>query len=155
MTLWRSCSVACSIFHFLIAIFCSNSLANFKCCIKAACCGSVPLALHTYIWYLAIKRAWDTNISLGKASRPKQIDRGKCGGWSIFVFFVNQSITFLQKVCETLQSQKMCLSVSSCSLQKEQRLFDEIPILNRKSFVAILRWSSLNWKILNFEFLVA
>ena len=71
------------------------------------------------------------------------------------MFFVNQLITFLQKVCETLQSQKICLSVSSCSLQKEQRLFDEIPILNRKSFVAILRWSSLNWKILNFEFLVA
>ena len=103
------------------------------------------VALHTYMWCLAARRAWDTGILLGKASRPRQIDRGKCGGWSVFIFFVNQSITFLQKVCETLQSPKICLSVSSCSLQKEQSLFDEIPILYRKSFVAILRWSSLNW----------
>ena len=39
-----------------------------------------------------------------------------------------QSETLIQKVCEKIQFQKICSSVSTCLLQKEQRLFGAIQI---------------------------
>ena len=123
-------------------------------CIYTCSVGILFPRLQVYMQCLAIRSRWWKRRSFTSSMRPKERDKeGETFSKSLKLWEIHWNMLF-QKFWVYLQVQNRWTRVSFCSSQKEQESVCLIPILYRKSFVAIFLWRNLNWNALSFDSLV-
>ena len=124
------------------------------CCKYTCSLGMEFFNLQVYMQCLAMRSRWCRSLLDTVSANPRHKKGENTEPLRFTIFWDIHSSNFYQKSWLCLQFQKRWNKVSVVSSQKEQESTCFMPILQRKSFVAIRLCRNLNWNTLSFVSLV-